>query len=133
MARSAARRIGAFDGSPLVTHRRQTHEATQWNGPVLELGRERLANLGPDILDEPAPIEGLLRSLRATSQHRPIADALLDQRVVAGIGNLWRSEILFLARVAPDRRVSDIPDEELRQVMSLAAQLMRAGRDSPQV
>ena len=61
--------------------------------PVIELGERRMRRFGPDILDRPAPVDELLVSLRAARQDRAIGEALLDQRVVAGIGNLWRSEL----------------------------------------
>ena len=80
-------------------------EVVQFDGPVLELLTEsrtrfdrRLAMLGPDILapelDEPA----FLRRLRADDPTRAIGDALLDQRTIAGIGNLWKCEGCFGAQ-----------------------------------
>jgi endonuclease VIII len=111
-------------GGTWLAIRRGGSEVWQINGPVLELMTasrtrfdQRLAALGPDILapelDEPA----ILRRLRADDPTRPIGDALIDQRVVAGIGNLWKSEGCFAARVDPWRRTGDVPDDEVLAIL----------------
>src|SRR4051812_21105608 len=73
------------------------HDVVQCDGPVLELMTEsrtrfdrRLALLGPDILAAELDTPRILRRLREDDPTRPIGDALLDQRTVAGIGNLWK-------------------------------------------
>ena len=100
------------------------HDVVQFGGPVLELMTEartrfdqRLAQLGPDILaDEPAEDE-ILRRLRGDDPTRAIGDALLDQRTVAGIGNLWKSEGCFAAAIDPWRRIADVSDDEVRATL----------------
>jgi endonuclease-8 len=57
---------------------------------------------------------------------RAVGDALLDQRCVAGIGNLWKAEALWEARVSPWRSVGDVTDEELHAVLQAAHELMAA-------
>ena len=86
------------------------HEVVQFDGPVLELMTEsrtrfdrRLAALGPDIVADEFDERGFLRRLREDDPTRGIGDALLDQRTVAGIGNLWKSEACFLAGIDPWR------------------------------
>ncbi len=100
-------------------------------GTVRLLSRERLADvlgktrLGPDAL-EMTPDEWKARC-RATA--RPIKVALLDQRLVAGIGNLYASEILHLARIHPARRASRLSSVEfLRLAESVHAILEAAIR-----
>jgi endonuclease-8 len=113
------------------------HEVVQFDGPVLELLTQsrrrfdqRLAALGPDILAEGGFDEQrFLRRLRADDPTRPIGDALLDQRTLAGIGNLWKVEGCFLAEVDPWRptgRVSD--DEALRIVRELRPRMQRSAQ-----
>ena len=94
-------------------------EAVQFDGPVLELLTEsrtrfdrRLAMLGPDILAPELDEQGFLRRLRADDPVRPIGDALLDQRTIAGIGNLWKCEGCFAARVDPWRPAGQVSDGE---------------------
>jgi endonuclease-8 len=99
--------------------RTRDHEVVEFDGPVLELmtdGRtrfdQRLAALGPDVLaarlDEPR----LLARLREDDPTRTIGDALLDQRNVAGIGNVWRSEGCFAAGIDPRRPLAAVSDAE---------------------
>ena len=62
-----------------------------------------LATLGPDLLAATFDRAEALRRLGARRRPRPIAEVLLDQRVVAGIGNVFKSEVLFLCGIHPDR------------------------------
>ena len=104
------------------------HEGVLWNGPVLELGgAARVRRLGPDILGEPLELEAIVRRLRAADAKRTIGDALVDQRLVAGIGNMWKAEALWDARVSPWAQLADLSDDELRAVVAAAARLMRRG------
>jgi endonuclease-8 len=107
-------------GRPWLVLRGTAHEAVLWNGPVLELDRGRLARLGPDILTDPPDPS----TFRRADQARELGEALLDQRLVAGIGNLWRAEALWHAGVTPWRTLSDVSDAELRAVLDQAARLM---------
>jgi endonuclease-8 len=122
--RDAARR-----GKPWLVLRGSEHEAVLWNGAVLELVGARAApRLGPDILGEPPDFETMLARLRSDLR-REIGEALLDQRLVAGIGNLWRAEALWEARVSPWRRLEEVDDAELRAVLDAAHTLMRTALD----
>jgi endonuclease-8 len=118
-------------GRPWLVLRGDEVEAVLWNGPVLELAKDggRLAHLGPDILDRPPDLDAMLERFRAESQTRAVGDALLDQRIVAGIGNMWKAEALWEARVSPWRRLADVVDIELRATLDAAARRMRAGVD----
>jgi endonuclease-8 len=62
--------------------------------------------------------------MRADS-NRTLGDALLDQHLVAGIGNIFKSEACFAAGVDPWRPIGDLSDEELRSVLAAARGLMR--------
>jgi endonuclease VIII len=119
-------------GKPWLVLRGAEHEAVLWSGAVLELvsGAETARRLGPDILAEPPDFDAMLARLRAEPQERAIGDALLDQRLVAGIGNLWRAEALWEARVSPWRRLDDVPDGELGGVLEAAHSLMRTAVDA---
>jgi endonuclease-8 len=119
-------------GKPWLILRGREYEAVLWNGAVLELvGARGAPRLGPDILAEPPDFETMLARLRAGPQEREIGDALLDQRLVSGIGNLWRAEALWEVRVSPWRPLADVADDELRAVLEAAHALMRAGLDGP--
>jgi endonuclease-8 len=111
-------------GRPWLVLRGSEREAVLWNGPVLELSDRAVRRLGPDILDEPPALEAMAANVRRDPA-RAIGDALLDQRLVAGIGNLWKAEALWEARVSPWRKVSGVSDDELRAVLEAAHELMK--------
>jgi endonuclease-8 len=101
-------------------------DVVQFDGPVLELmttGRsrfdQRLAGLGPDVLADVFDADRFLSRLRQDDPTRPIGDALLDQRTVAGIGNIWKSEGCWEAAVDPGRAVCSVSDAEALRVIDL--------------
>jgi endonuclease-8 len=122
LSRRGARRVGR----PWLVLRGDQYEGVLWNGPVLELSGDVVRRLGPDILAVPLDVEAIVANLRRTDQRRELGDALLDQRLVAGIGNLWKAEALWEARVSPWSRVGEVGDAELRAVVEAAARLMHA-------
>ena len=119
---------------------REPKLVAQINGPVLELmsaGRarfdRRLAMLGPDILAPELDEQAFLRRLRADDPTRPIGDALLDQRIIAGIGNLWKVEGCFQAGIDPWRRTGDVSDAEaLAVVHATRPRMQQSARDGMQ-
>lgn len=79
----------------------------------------QLNALGPDLLDPGFRADEALRRVRAQG-NVPIAEALLNQRVVAGIGNVFKSEVLFVAGVHPQAPVSALPDAALQRILEVA-------------
>ena len=119
-------RGSALRGSPWLVLRSSQWEATLWNGPVLALGDEPVRRLGPDLLAEETVPADLVARFRASDPMRPIGEALLDQRLVSGIGNMWLAEALWHERVSPWRAVPDVTDDELLGVLEWARAAMRA-------
>ncbi|MGH3015922.1 MAG: DNA-formamidopyrimidine glycosylase family protein [Gaiellaceae bacterium] len=118
-------------GTPWLVLRGRERQAVLWNGPVLELTRGRsptVARLGPDVMADPPDLDGMLARLRGGDQGREVGDALLDQRLVAGVGNMWKAEALFAAAISPWRRLSELSDEQLRDLLATAARLMQGPR-----
>jgi endonuclease-8 len=113
----------------------------QFDGPVLELMTasrvrfdQRIAGLGPDILAPELDERRFLSRLRADDPTRPIGDALLDQRTIAGIGNLWKCEGCFDAAVDPWRPTGDVSDDEALRVVRLTRpRMQQSARDGYQV
>jgi endonuclease VIII len=122
-------RGSALRGRPWLVLRGSRLEARQWNGPVLELHARSVARLGPDILADPPELERIFANLRRENAGREVGDALLDQRLVAGIGNKWKAEALWEARLSPWRRLGEATDDELRATLEAAARLMRRSLD----
>lgn len=83
-----------------------------------------LAGLGPDLVREGWDEDEAVRRLRDL-RDREIADALLVQRAAAGIGNVYKSEVLFLEGIDPRTPVSAVTDDELRRLLRRASVLLR--------
>ncbi|MEV5431911.1 DNA-formamidopyrimidine glycosylase family protein [Streptomyces sp. NPDC052701] len=103
--------------------------------PVLELLRtadeERVVgHLGPDLLgpdwDSGRALANLLEA-----PARPLGEALLDQRNLAGIGNVYKCELCFLLGVTPWLTVGELPPERAALLLALAEKLLDANRDRP--
>jgi len=88
-----------------------------------------LPQLGPDIIRDEFDTDEALRRLRTGPPERDIATALLDQRTISGIGNVFKCEALFLERVSPWAKVADLDDETLAGLVAQARTLMRLNRD----
>jgi endonuclease-8 len=105
------------------------HQAVLTHGPVLELGgTAAVRRLGPDVMDDPPDVDAMVARFRAADQRRELGSALLDQRLVAGIGNMWKAEALWHARVSPWVSLAEVQDDALRHVLETASRLMRAQR-----
>jgi endonuclease-8 len=106
-------------------------EAVGFNVPVAEFLAARdlqhhaeLRRLGPDLLADDFDAADALRRLR--ERHAvTIADALLTQRVVAGIGNVYKSEVLFACRIHPFTAVDALTDERLEALIGTARTFLR--------
>jgi endonuclease-8 len=116
--------------------RTHEHEVVQFDGPVLELMTDsrtrfdrRIAALGPDVLADRLDEAGFLRRLREDDQTRGIGDAVLDQRNLAGIGNVWKSEGCFLAGIDPWRALHEVSDEEALAVVRQVRPLMQVSAE----
>jgi len=118
-------------GTPWLVLRGSKQQAVLWNGPVLELTRGRspaVVRLGPDVLADPPDEDAMVARLRGAGPSRQVGDALLDQRLLSGVGNMWKAEILFEAGISPWRPVGELADEDLGRIVGVATRLMRAGR-----
>jgi len=113
-------------GRPWLVLRGSEAEGVLWNGPVLELHARALAGLGPDILATPPDFDAMLTRLAAADGTIRFGEALQDQRLVAGIGNMWMAETLWRERLSPWLRLRDVPEADRRRALETAAELMRA-------
>ncbi len=101
-------------------------EAVQFGGPTLRVlsaaaarRDPRLARLGPDVLATEFDLDAIAAALRSDPA-RAVGDALLDQRLLAGVGNIFKSEACFAARVDPWRPLGQLSDAELKAVLLAA-------------
>jgi endonuclease-8 len=97
----------------------------------------RLARLGPDILAEDFEPAASIARMRGTNPGISLGEALLGQRLVAGIGNIFKSEGCFEAGVDPTLPLGSLSDEQLGDVLSATRRLMleavESGRQPRQV
>jgi endonuclease-8 len=83
-----------------------------------------LGRLGPDPLNGDRP-ERAIEKIRKS--RKPIAALLMDQSVTAGIGNIFRAELLYRARLNPFVAGKDVPEKKLQEIWKDAGVLMKAG------
>lgn len=106
--------------------------AVAFNVPVAEFETARtlaldsaVAQLGPDLLSDAFDADEAIARLRAHPDE-PINEVLLNQRVLAGVGNVFKSEVLFVARVDPFAPVSALDDATVKTIIDTARTLLRA-------
>ncbi|MER7175943.1 Fpg/Nei family DNA glycosylase [Streptomyces mesophilus] len=113
----------------------EQHTAVGYRLPVLELLRtaeedKAVGHLGPDLLGPDWDPDKALANLLA-DPGRQLGEALLDQRNLAGIGNIYKSELCFMAAVTPWTTVGDLPDDLPPRLIAAAHRVLDANRDRP--
>lgn len=123
----------AARGAVRVRLETDDHVALCVRAPVVRLLRvgdgasKALDHLGPDLCRLDADLD--LAVQRLESQGDPdgeIADALMNQRAMAGVGNVYKSEVLFACRINPFRSLASISEEDRRRLVATAARQLRA-------
>jgi endonuclease-8 len=119
-----------------VVIRTEEWEAVAFNVPIAEFHTRRslersgqVPRLGPDVLSEEFTVEGGVERLAAYGRENPeaeIAVVLLNQRVLAGLGNVFKSEVAFAAGVNPFRAMRTIAPRELEKMVEVAQRYMKA-------
>lgn len=89
--------------------------------PAVESG---LARLGPDLLAAEFDGDDFRRRAQGYPGDRTVSDFLLDQRVMAGVGNEYKSEVLFLEKIRPDRPMRDVDDSTRDALAGRARRLL---------
>jgi len=112
-------------------------EAVGFNVPVAELLTARdlarhgqLNALGPDLLDPAFDGAEAMRRMRGR-EREPVGDVLLNQRVMAGIGNVFKSEILFLAGIEPFTPVAALSDADIERLIGISREQLAANVMTP--
>ncbi len=97
----------------------------QFNGPILQFSmddpahKEPIKSLGPDVLSGIYDVDKVQATLKSKSKNTNmlIANALLDQQIMSGIGNKYKSEILFLNKIYPFKKVVSFSENELGSLL----------------
>jgi endonuclease-8 len=106
--------------------------AVAFNVPIAEFETEHtlqrheaIGNIGPDLLSDSFDADTALQRLRAHDAG-DIAETLLNQRAMSGIGNIFKSEVLFVAGINPFTPTAALSDDDLRQIIAIAKRLLKA-------
>jgi endonuclease-8 len=113
--------------------------AVCFSAPVVETHRDFdprrhpiLGRLGPDLCRDDADVdEAVSRMLAYEAPDATIAEVLLDQRVACGVGNVYRCEVLWACELHPWATVGTLSRDECRELVSLAAAMLRANLGGP--
>lgn len=121
-------------GAARVVIRVAGAEAVCFSAPDIEVGRialleAGLTEWGPDLADPDFDMTEALRRAGELSRDRSAADLVLDQRVTAGAGNVYKSEVLFLERVHPATPLSNLNAHKVEALLSRAHRLLRLNLD----
>ena len=103
------------------------HAICNINGQILEMLTEEEAQavrdgLGPDILDEPYPVEQIAARLQQSTL--PLCEAVMDQSIICGIGNVAKSEALYLARLDPRQATHQLDESALMRLIAAMRTIM---------
>ncbi len=128
MARDPSRR--SYPSRAVVVLDTDEHTVLVYDAPIARLIRSRdlksdahFRSLGPDLLGPVFDVKEAVVRLKLRRE-QTLGEALLDQSVMAGIGNVWKSELCFTLRLDPFAKVSAHNDEELTALVSLARSQM---------
>ena len=134
--------IAAVSASPVHGSARlvlgtESHRAACFSAPTVEVDRTPavdavVARLGPDLLGD-FDIDEFIRRARLREGDSSVAHLLLDQDVISGIGNVYKSELLFLEGVHPDTPAAAVGDDTLRAIAERARRLMAVNVGRPRV
>ena len=110
-----------------------------FNAPVIELLEDRaiayhrpIEALGPDLLAETFDAQEAFRRFRdPVHASRTIGDAIMDQRIMAGVGNIWKHETLFRCRINPWSTVAELDDDAIHEIIDVARNLLLASVHRP--
>jgi endonuclease VIII len=116
-------------GQAKVALTTRSHQAACFGAPKAEVGRTpaidlELGTLGPDLLSDDVDFQDILQRVRALPAGTTLARALLDQTIAAGIGNVYKSELAFLAGVLPSTPIGNLSDEQLLEMYRRARDLL---------
>ncbi len=95
---------------------------------VIPTVRERIvhARLGPDLIADDVDADSIAsRAREFLDADDLVVDALLDQRIACGIGNVYKSEVLFIERLSPELRLGEVGNDDLARCFSTAADRLR--------
>ena len=107
----------------------ESHVAVCFAAPTVEVGPaadDRLAHLGPDLCHADVDLDAVLERVTGSDPSTEIAEVLLDQRLAAGIGNVYKNEVLWACEVSPFRPLADVDEPIRRRLYETATEQLLA-------
>ena len=107
----------------------ESHVAVCFAAPTIEVGPaadDRLAHLGPDLCHTDVDLDAVLERVASSDPSTEIAEVLLDQRLAAGIGNVYKNEVLWACEVSPFRPLADVDEPMRLRLYETAAEQLQA-------
>mgnify|MGYP001404964754 FL=1 len=107
----------------------ESHVAVCFAAPTVEVGPaadDRLAHLGPDLCHADVDLDAVLERVACSDPSTEIAEVLLDQRLAAGIGNVYKNEVLWACEVSPFRPLAEVDEPMRRRLYETAAEQLQA-------
>ena len=107
----------------------ESHVAVCFAAPTVEVGPaadDRLAHLGPDLCHTDVDLDAVLERVASSDPSTEIAEVLLDQRLAAGIGNVYKNEVLWACEVSPFRPLADVDEPMRLRLYETAAEQLQA-------
>lgn len=107
----------------------EEHVAVCFAAPTVEVAPatdDRLAHLGPDLCHADVDLDVVLERVASAEPITEIAEVLLDQRLAAGIGNVYKNEVLWACEVSPFRALADVDHSTRRLLYETAADQLQA-------
>ncbi|MEM9201453.1 MAG: DNA-formamidopyrimidine glycosylase family protein [Actinomycetota bacterium] len=105
------------------------HVAVCFAAPTVEVGPandDRLAHLGPDLCHADVDLDVVIQRVASADPATEIAEVLLDQRLAAGIGNVYKNEVLWACEISPFRPLADVDEPTRRELYETAAEQLQA-------
>jgi len=107
----------------------ESHVAVCFAAPTVEVGPaadDRLAHLGPDLCHADVDLDVVLDRVAGADPATQIAEVLLDQRLAAGIGNVYKNEVLWACELSPFRPLADVDEAMRRRLYETGAAQLQA-------
>ena len=107
----------------------ESHVAVCFAAPTIEVGPaadDRLTHLGPDLCHADVDLDAVVERVAGSESSTEIAEVLLDQRLAAGIGNVYKNEVLWACEVSPFRPLADVDEPMRRRLYETAAEQLQA-------
>lgn len=121
------------EGKARVVLTTDVHVAVCFAAPTVELAPRHIVarsieDLGPDLMDAGIDVEDIVASVNTRPGDTAVCDVIVDQQLMAGLGNVYKSEVLYLEHIHPDTAISEVTTHQLSTLIERGSRLLQANR-----